>query len=49
MFHAFGYKPGIAYALSSLGSVAERENRFTDALKLHEAAAKAEGICPGIR
>lgn len=42
MFHAFGYKPGIAYALASLGNVAERESRFTDALKLYEAAAKAE-------
>lgn len=42
LFHAFGYKPGIAYALASLGNIAERENRFTDALKLYEAAAKAE-------
>jgi tetratricopeptide (TPR) repeat protein len=42
-FYAFGYKPGIAYALASLGDVAERESRLTDALQLYQAAAKAEG------
>jgi len=41
MFYGFGYKPGIAYALASLGDVAEREGRLTDALKLYEAASKA--------
>jgi tetratricopeptide (TPR) repeat protein len=42
-FYTFGYKPGIAYALASLGDIAERESRLTDALRLYQAAARTEG------
>jgi len=41
-FRAFAYAPGVAYALVSLGEIAESENRLTDALQLYEAAAKEQ-------
>ena len=37
-FRSFSYAPGIAYALYSLGVIAEQENRLTDALQLYTAA-----------
>ncbi|MCC6398253.1 MAG: tetratricopeptide repeat protein, partial [Bacteroidetes bacterium] len=41
-FRTFAYAPGVAYALVSLGEIAESENRLTDALQLYEAAAKEQ-------
>ena len=37
-FRSFSYAPGIAYALYSLGVIAEQESRLTDALQLYTAA-----------
>ncbi len=48
-FRAFGYGPGVAYALVSLGEIAEEENRLTDALQLYDAAARQQSSLFAIR
>jgi tetratricopeptide (TPR) repeat protein len=48
-FRSFGYAPGIAYALYSLGVIAEQENRLTDALQLYTAAVTEQEQCLSVR
>ncbi len=44
-FRSFRYAPGAAYALTTLGAIAEQENRAADALQLYTAAVAEEEKC----
>lgn len=44
-FRSFQYAPGTAYALTTLGALAEQENRSADALQLYTAAVAEEEHC----